>query len=158
MSLDSVRGKPMEGKGSNLLPPIWFRRKLSGGGGSEPCGTHQTPHKKSGPISGATLEKRQLRKVSGKAIVSPDQPAGVAQREVMSSAASEGDWFGGLFHCLKEGAFAAPKKASSGAFASGAPTRCPASTSTTSGRTGPRPEAHVEGQKTAGSCTFRAGT
>jgi hypothetical protein len=29
----------------------------------------------------------------------------------MSSAANEGDWFGGLFHCLGKGAFAAPKKA-----------------------------------------------
>jgi hypothetical protein len=29
----------------------------------------------------------------------------------MSSAANEGDWFGGLFHCLEKGAFAAPKKA-----------------------------------------------
>jgi len=28
----------------------------------------------------------------------------------MSSAANEGDWFGGLFHCLGKGAFAAPKK------------------------------------------------
>jgi hypothetical protein len=29
----------------------------------------------------------------------------------MSSAANEGDWFGGLFHCLGKAAFAAPKKA-----------------------------------------------
>jgi len=28
----------------------------------------------------------------------------------MSSAANEGDWFGGLFHCLGKEAFAAPKK------------------------------------------------
>jgi len=29
----------------------------------------------------------------------------------MSSAANEGVWVGGLFHCLSKGAFAAPKKA-----------------------------------------------
>jgi hypothetical protein len=98
----------MEGKGGNRLRPVRLEESYQGGAGRSHAAPIQAC-KKSGPISGATLEKRRLRKVSGKAIESPDQPAGVAQREVMSSAACEGDWFGGLFHCLKEGAFAAPK-------------------------------------------------